>query len=345
MPKNAALPRYRLRTPSDIVDAVPYLLGFRPANSLVVLSLRGDRSRIGLTARVDLPRPTDADACARAFVGYLRRDKAARAIIVLYPPSDGPSHPSVRPLADALVEQLSRAGIDAREVLCVADSTWWSLCCTDERCCPSGGTPIAVGTSAAAAALAFAGVAVLKSRDELEGTIAPAVGAVRAAMEYALPVALEATRQRALVTSGALVAAETVELFSAAVARSVAVAGTGAVTQPSIDDAARLIVGLGDVRARDEVLGWHDADRGQATRELLVDLARRAVPPFDVPVLTTLAWICYLQGDGALAGIAVDRALAADPEYSLAQILDQALTVPIDPAVFRELMPLAPRKR
>jgi hypothetical protein len=340
MTKNAAKPRYRIRTPADIVDAVPYLLGFQPANSLVVLSLRGERSRIGLTARVDLPGPADAVQCARAFVGYLARDKAARAIVVLYPPGGGPAHSSVRPLADALVEQLGAAGIDAKEVLCVGDGRWWSLCCTDDECCPSSGTPIAAaGTSAAAAAMAFAGVAVLQSRKELEHTIALVNGAVRAAMEYALPRAIEGLVERHAITSRAQVVAESIELFRAAVHQRIASAAEA--TPPSIDDAARLIVGLDDVPARDEVLAWFDGEWGRATRDLLIELVRRAVPPFDVPALTTLAWICYLQGDGALAGIALDRARAADPTYSLAQILNQALAAPLDPAVFRKVLPLA----
>jgi hypothetical protein len=37
---------------------VPYLLGFTPANSVVTLCLRNNR--LGLTQRLDLPRPEDA---------------------------------------------------------------------------------------------------------------------------------------------------------------------------------------------------------------------------------------------------------------------------------------------
>jgi hypothetical protein len=62
---------------------------------------------------------------------------------------------------------------------------------------------------------------------------------------------------------------------------------------------------------------------------------RRALPPWDVPALTVFAWITYLQGDGALAGIALERALVAEPGYYLAQLLDQALTGALNPDVFR----------
>jgi Domain of unknown function (DUF4192) len=352
MTADSAKPDFRLSSPSDIVDAVPYLVGFQPENSLVVLSLRGERNRLGLTARVDLPAAAAANVCAREFVGYLKRDHAARAIVVFYPPSIGPSYPSLRPIADALTKQLERARIGVVDVLCVFDGLWWSLHCTDADCCPPGGTPVIRGTtSVAAAVMTAAGRVVLSSRKELEQSIAPAEGVVLAAMAYALPRADVAVADR--VVSGHIleVSAESLELFRTAVRNRLAIrdgadglhgADRGAGAQAlGIDDAARLIIGLEDVHARDEILTWFDGEWGEATREVLSELARRAVPPFQVPTLTVLAWISYLQGDGALAGIALDRALAAEPGYRLAQLLDHALRAPLNPEVFRGLSVIA----
>src|ERR1019366_9349241 len=129
-------------------------------------------SRLGLTARVDLPPPEGADACAGDFVGYFERNHATRAIIVFYPPSGGPSHPSVRPIADAMTARLARARIEVADVLCVGDGRWWSLCCDDDACCPSGGTPMSGGgTSAIAVTMAVQGRLALDSRNELVRTI------------------------------------------------------------------------------------------------------------------------------------------------------------------------------
>jgi Domain of unknown function (DUF4192) len=338
MKKRAALPRFKLKTPTDIVDAVPYLLGFQPHDSLVVLSLRGERKRVGLTARVDLPPPEHAAQCARDFVGYLTRDHAAYSIVAFYPPSDGRAHPSVQPLADALTVQLRGAGIDLVEVVCVADGRWWSLLCMNEACCPSEGTPInAVSTSACAAAMTYAGVAVLESRDELVRTIAPVTGVVRVAMDYALTRVAEELAGRVGAGLADEVARESLVMWRAEVAARLA-AEVGHVMPLSVDDAARLILGLVDVRVRDQVLTWYDASRGEATRGLLVELVRRALPPFDVAPLALFAWVCYLQGNGSLAGIAIDRALAADPDYGMARLLDQALVGALDPAVFQSAL-------
>ena len=50
-------PILRLTRPGDIAAAVPALCGFAPQDSVVVLSLRGSRRRLGVTVRVDLPPP------------------------------------------------------------------------------------------------------------------------------------------------------------------------------------------------------------------------------------------------------------------------------------------------
>jgi uncharacterized protein DUF4192 len=338
MTTELARPLIRLRSPIDIVEAVPYLVGFQPENSLVVVSLRGERLRVGLTARVDLPPVESAESCAREFVGYLRRDNADRALVVFYPPSGGPAYPSVRPITDALTRQLTRSRIGVAEILCVSDGRWWSLHCTDDDCCPPDGTPVSQGsTSITAAAMAVAGQVVLSSRAELEQTIAPVGGVVAAAMAPALRRADLQLADR--VATGQLgdLTGETLGLFGAIVNRRVATEpGIGA--EPlGIDDAARLIVGLGDVHARDEVITWFDGTWGEATRDVLTELVRRALPPWDVPALTVFAWISYLQGNGAVAGIALERALTAEPDYYLAQLLGQALSGALNPDVFRSL--------
>ena len=340
--------RVKLRSPADIIDAVPYLVGFEPHESLVVLSLRGPRSRLGLTARVDLPGAKSATACARNFVGYLKRDGAARAIIVLYPPSDGISHPSVKPLADALTKQLTRARIEVSEVLCVCDGRWWSLQCADAECCPPSGTLIADGgPSEVVVAMTVEGRVVLGSREELAHMLDPVGGALGTAMAYAIPRAREEFATRVAAGQRAEVVAESLDLFRATVhtrsdpdaLRDVETAlGPGARVDPevTVDEAARLIAALDYWGARDELLTWFDGDRGQATRSLLLELVRRSVLPGEAAALTVLAWVCYLRGEGVLAGIAVDRARTADPQYSLAELPDQVLCGAVNPSIFHD---------
>jgi hypothetical protein len=338
MTTDLAKPLLRLRSPSDIVEAVPYLIGFQPEDSLVVVSLRGERLRVGLTARVDLPPAESAESCAREFVGYLKRDNAVRAVVVFYPPSGGPSYPSVRPIADAFTKHLKRSRIAVADVLCVSERRWWSLHCTDADCCPPGGTPVSHGaTSVTAVTMAVAGQVVLSSRAELERTIAPVGGVVEAAMAYALPRADISLASRLMTGQRGAVTGETLELFGAIVNRRMVTEPGAGDRRLSVDDAARLIVGLEDVQARDEVIGWFEGAWGDATRDLVTELVRHALPPWDVPAMTVFAWISYLQGNGALAGMALERALVAEPDYYLAQLLEQALRGALNPEVFRSL--------
>ena len=326
--------RVKLRSPADIIDAVPYLVGFEPHDSLVVLSLRGPRSRLGLTARVDLPAAKSATACARSFVGYLKRDGAARAIIVLYPPSDGISHPSVKPLADALVKHLTRARIEVSEVLCVCDGRWWSMRCEDAECCPPSGTLIERDApSELAVAMTVEGRVVLGSREELASMLDPITGMAAAMMAYAITRVDEKLAAQAAAGHKSEVVAESLALFRAAVDARLERAS---IEELSTDDAARLIVSLDLWGVRDEILTWFDEDRGEATRALLLELVRRSVMPGDAAALTVLAWVCYLRGEGVLAGIAIDRARTANPQYTLAELLDQVLSGAVNPSIFQE---------
>ena len=334
--------RVKLRSPADIIDAVPYLVGFEPHESLVVLSLRGPRSQLGLTARIDLPGAKSASACARNFVGYLKRDGAARAIIVLYPPSDGILHPSVKPLAAALTKQLTRARIEVSEVLCVCDGRWWSMQCTDAECCPPTGSLIARDvTSELAVAMTVEGRVVLGSREELAHMLDPVGGVAAAAMACAIPRVREEFAARVAAGNRREVVAESLDLFRAAVYARIA----GVVEELTVDEAARLIAALEYWGARDELLTWFDGDRGEATRGLLLELVRRSVLPGEAAALTVLAWVCYLRGEGVLAGIAIDRARTADPQYSLAELLDQVLCGAVNPSIFHDTIASAEFRR
>ncbi len=321
--------RVRLRSIADVVQAVPYLLGFHPANSLVVVSTRGKRRRVGLTARVDLPAAALADACARSLVESIRRNGADEALVVLYPPSGDRAHPALRPLERAFQRELNEAGILLGDVVCVSDQRWWSLHCADPRCCPPEGTALEPPVdSGMALATVLSGRVVLGSREELERSIEPAGGLVGTAMAHALE------RESGCRPDSATAA---LDRFREVVNGRVH-GGARPADALGVDEAAQLIVALNDVGVRDEILGWWRGEWGDATRSLLVELSRRAVEPYEAPVLTALAWIAYLQGDGGLAGIALDRVFRNRPDYRLACILDTVLRSGVDPAVYRSAL-------
>ena len=145
----------RAGSPAALLAIVPHLLGFVPEASLVVIGTAPPRDRVKVTLRYDLPDPPDtalaADIAAHA-AGVIGSQQMTAAVAVGYG-----HEPLVTPLADALSDAFSQAGIDLREFLRVQDGRYWSYLCGDEACCPPAGVPFDPRTHPAAAALAPAG--------------------------------------------------------------------------------------------------------------------------------------------------------------------------------------------
>lgn len=327
-------PVARLRTPAELAAALPQLCGFVPQESLVVLSLRGSRGRLGLTMRVDLPPPDDERALAASLADRLRVDRARSAVVAVLTdaPDDDGRLPRSR-LVTALDRAARRSGIEVVDRLLVRGGRWWSYACTDPACCPPGGTPVDPSASTPALALvaaqgALAGRAVLGSRAELVAALAeprdPAVGErVAAAVRL---------RARRVADEGRVpVGRDALRLWRRAFGR----AGEGPALRP--DTTAFLVASLTDVLVRDAVLTWALED-DDALLSLLLQLAAASAPPHDADVCALVGWVAHLRGDGALANVALDRALAGSPGHALAALCRSALDSQVGPQAVRALL-------
>ena len=76
-------------------------------------------------------------------------------------------------------------------------------------------------------------------------------------------------------------------------------------------DAVRILVGLEDKFARDELLTWALDGNPEELVVFLSALARCALADNAAPICSALACVAYQMGNGALANIAVERALKA----------------------------------
>jgi hypothetical protein len=106
-------------------------------------------------------------------------------------------------------------------------------------------------------------------------------------------------------------------------------------------DTASLLSGLADTRVRDTLL-WElvaaDAEQLPGALAVLMDGLRAAPDGLVAPVATATAVVAWLLGDGARAGIAVERALTDRPDYTLAQLVAQSLHGGLPPAAWRAAM-------
>src|SRR6202043_2086889 len=75
---------------------------------------------------------------------------------------------------------------------------------------------------------------------------------------------------------------------------------------------------------------------------LWTDVTRRAQPGHVAAPAALLAFVAWQSGDGALANVALDRALADDPRYSMALLLRQVITAGAPPSLAR--LPMTPEE-
>jgi hypothetical protein len=326
----AELPIMRLTSPGEIAAAVPHLCGFVPTESLVAISLRGARRRIGLTLRLDLS-PEEFDEELRAetaeqIAARLAHDGGSAAVLVVFTEARDAALPREQ-LVRAVIAEIEQRGMTVMEGLLVRGEHWSSYTCQQQSCCPIEGTPISAGGSVdlLAATAAFDGRVVLRDRTELVASMAPPELLAARAAEQRLDAAM--TRWVAAVgqRGDAVVHREAVESVRAALAGEV---------QPE-EALTSIVISLQDVAVRDDVATMA-LDDSEALLTLLLTLARQTVAPYDVPVCTLVALVAWVRGDGALANVALDRALTGDPSYSMAKLFRAGLDGQLPPSAVKQ---------
>ncbi len=334
----------RVSSPAALLAVIPGLLGFEPGDSIVVVGTAAPANSVRLTLRYDTPGPGPghqeaAAALARHALSVLAAQGVTSAAAVGYGPDA-----AVAPVAAALSEQAAGAGITLTESLRVTGGRYWSYVCADPDCCPPAGTPFDPSAHPAARALAAAGCAVLADRRELAETIAPVAGQRAAAMRRATGRALaEVSRCTArLERAGTQVPGRrlTTAVGQVAVRDAIGQCRTGQL--PGTELAAWLTVALREVRVRDDAWARMDPAYQDAHLRLWAHLTRLARPGYVSAPAALLAFCAWQGGDGALANVALDRALADNPRYSMAKLLRQALDSGAPPSLAR--LPMTPEE-
>jgi hypothetical protein len=334
--------RVRIGSPAGLLAVIPVLLGFEPGPSFVVLGTEPPRSRVAVTLRFDLPEPGDpgpAEAIADNAVSVLAAQRIATAAAVGYGSAE-----AVAPVVAALRQRAAQAQITLTELLRAQDQRYWSYVCTSPACCPADGTPFDRSAYPATRALAIAGRPVLASREELRATLAPAEGEAADAMRRAVG--------RARRQLDASVARTGRPGHRTARGRAVAVVGRLAVAEAisrsrdgepiGTELAAWLLVALRELRVRDDAWARMLPEHQQAHLRLWTELTRLAGPGYVAAPASLLAFVAWQSGDGALANIALDRALADSPRYSMARLLREVLDSGAPPSLAR--LPMTPEE-
>lgn len=348
----------RVSEARELLAYVPYRLGFRPRESLVAVSLRAPRGRLGLVVRVDLAdlvaTPTGSEL-AGALTRHLEGDGARRVVLVVYsetPREDlraghGPAGLALARMREALGPDL------VADTWVVGTQGYAGVECQDEGCCPATGRPLAeLESTEVGAHMVLAGASVVDSRDDLGFR-----GSAPAPARHAAARAASAERSRLREARSAAERTGRVDPLLGWAERSMALwadlrrRAHGGQHLPAAA-LGRLLVALEDVGLRDEMLlrlvdeGAPQAGIGSRAaleavftpggvapdesvvadaRRVLEALASHAPARRVAPVLAVLAWLAWWEGDGARAGVLTVQCLAADPDHRLARLLDEAL--------------------
>jgi hypothetical protein len=327
----------RLRGPADVVGVLPYRLGFHPRESLVLVCLEGSRRRDRLVMRRDLDEALLDDAVAADLVERVTHVGASGALVVVY--TDAPDDRGLprAGLVDLLQEDLDAAGVEMLDALLVRNGRWWSYLCADLLCCPADGTPLPAdptpATTRYAAETVAQGGAVLADREELRSSVEPSDHAVaRAVREQAVDAADDLLS--VALAAGGLPAVRALTLSRLDSLRDDWERGDH---QVGADDASVVVLGLRDKGTRDEVMTAVLDDDAESMVGLLSELARRADDLDAAPVCTALAWVAYATGHGALATVAAERALRAEPGCAMAELVLQGMNRMMPPSALREV--------
>jgi hypothetical protein len=307
------------RGPEDLLAAVPVVLGFRPAESLVMLTFGGHPT---FHARVDLPEPDAPASVVREIAETLhapaREHGVDRVAFVVY---SAQARLAAR-LGRALVQRFTRGGIDVLDVFRAHDGGWTCVPCRPrEREHPL--RPYDDRTHPFAAQAVLAGRVTHATRDDLRSRLAPDPDLRRrtAQAQLALAPATDDELDWMLDVLGRCAAERRV---------------------PSDAEAARLLRAVDVVEHRDAALLAARAHLLEAHLELWSDLLRRA-PDAQVPDTAALTAFCAWRcGQGALAWCALDRCFEVDPDHPLGLALAECLVRAVPPTRWDDRGPSDP---
>ena len=184
-------PTLEMHGPDHLVASLPYLLGFEPGESLVVVWTKG--GRLLLTQRVDLPaeeHQVDLTEFANVLVRPLKdHDPDEAVLVVIEEVNDlatagarivGDSHDEHRAagevgafaagslprseLIDAVTTAATELDVFVRDAIYISRGRFRSYLCVDD-CCPVNGRVVdPVIANSVAASFAVSGVSALPSR-------------------------------------------------------------------------------------------------------------------------------------------------------------------------------------
>lgn len=332
----SAAPVLRVSDPRELVAYIPYAMGFRPRRSLVFISIRRHRGRLGMVARVDLEDVlgTYGDQVIDDLAGHLRSDDARNVLVAAYVEEATPQEARTV-WTYRLVQVLSRASLVPIEQIWLVGPTWFA--CADPcepTCCPPDGVPLAeLESTSVAAAFVMSGSAPKADRADLAPGRDGDPGRRRAFARAFRSVTTRTPAQRVSaidrVLEGEHLSAAGLGRFAAAVADGpdAVVAGVLGLDPELHESVAQEAL----ERAHAPGAPAPDHERSERARQALVLAVRLAPRSSRARLLAVLAWLAWWCGDGAAARVYNDEARDLEENQILAILVERLLDNAVPP--------------
>jgi hypothetical protein len=315
-----------LSTPDDLLAAVPFLIGYHPQESLVIIALK--KSAIGMAMRMDFPAttPLELTACAAQIAMHLHREGADSAIIVGYLPQGANLNNGA---LDEIAAAIKSNGISLSEVVEVSADRFRSTLCQRPDCCPPEGLLLQKSTDSRISAeqvalghpMPFAGLAEMRESIAALPKDKELIRAIRA-IEQIDYEELDPAEILQLQREGALAVNTLSESYGEV--------GIG------LDRSllALVLVRLHDLQVRDYAMGLATPEDSLSLWAMWRWILRIAPKGYIAPVASIFATASYERGEGALAQRALDRALEDDSRYQMAKLLRRTFAAGWPPESF-----------
>jgi hypothetical protein len=309
-------PVAKLSGPGDIVSMIPYVLGFMPDDSLVLVALEGPNKRFGPVMRLDLAETTgEAAEQVDYLVALVDAHKLCDVVVVAYSDDARRSDRVVRPV----LRRLRRSRASVTEALRADGHRWYSYTC-HKRCCPPSGVRYDADSSAPSAEAVFAGLTRAESRDALRAMFAPEPDAVVARIQAELQA----------------IHADRVEGESTSMGEMARMLAMGAHCQP------RQLAILMDAAQDDNWIAFFLATMTRQFARESFELWRtvmRVAPDDQMAGPGALAaFAAWLNGNGVLASHAADRVEDVAPGHTLVALVRSLLDQTVPPYIWDDMV-------
>lgn len=314
-----------VKTPADLVSAIPFLVGYHPTNSLVVISVKDDGLEMAM--RIDFPNEGAPKAVFETLANHLKTNEAESALAVGYVNSDNTN-------ADEIMHEvrdaISALDIEVRELMVIKNNRYRSLLCVDETCCPPEGNEMPDFESARITAEQVANGKVLPFASN-EGLVA-SLDRYESADDKTFRDLVNSKLENNQVNKG-----EFTNEFQRAGAEALEQMKllTAFETEATDELKAQVIAGVQDIQVRDYALGlFNDCEVG---KNFYLYLFKSAPKEFSHPLASLASAYAYESGEGALAHRLLDKAVENDPDYSLSRLLRRVFSAGWPPSGFAQL--------